>query len=124
MKIGRNQPCPCGSGKKYKKCCLNKPAHAAGTFVYTELDQLSNSVWTYIKAEKWKKAEEACGKLLTQYPDQIDGLHRSAQLWEARGDNARASDFYRKAADFAKTAGGFDQSTIDRFMKKAEQLAG
>lgn len=23
-KIGRNDPCPCGSGKKYKKCCLNK----------------------------------------------------------------------------------------------------
>ena len=22
MKIGRNEPCPCGSGKKYKKCCL------------------------------------------------------------------------------------------------------
>ena len=22
-KIGRNEPCPCGSGKKYKKCCLN-----------------------------------------------------------------------------------------------------
>lgn len=21
--IGRNQPCPCGSGKKYKRCCLN-----------------------------------------------------------------------------------------------------
>jgi len=21
-KIGRNQPCPCGSGKKYKKCCM------------------------------------------------------------------------------------------------------
>ena len=25
-KIGRNDPCPCGSGKKYKKCCLLKPA--------------------------------------------------------------------------------------------------
>lgn len=24
QKIGRNDPCPCGSGKKYKKCCLNK----------------------------------------------------------------------------------------------------
>jgi SEC-C motif-containing protein len=23
-KVGRNQPCPCGSGKKYKKCCLVK----------------------------------------------------------------------------------------------------
>lgn len=22
-KIGRNDPCPCGSGKKYKKCCIN-----------------------------------------------------------------------------------------------------
>src|SRR5579859_4270141 len=22
MKAGRNDPCPCGSGKKYKKCCL------------------------------------------------------------------------------------------------------
>lgn len=22
MKPGRNDPCPCGSGKKYKKCCL------------------------------------------------------------------------------------------------------
>ncbi|GAA4649885.1 YchJ family protein [Kistimonas scapharcae] len=21
---GRNDPCPCGSGKKYKKCCMNK----------------------------------------------------------------------------------------------------
>jgi hypothetical protein len=24
VKIGRNEPCPCGSGKKYKKCCLDK----------------------------------------------------------------------------------------------------
>ena len=25
IKTGRNDPCPCGSGKKFKKCCLNKP---------------------------------------------------------------------------------------------------
>ncbi len=24
LSVGRNDPCPCGSGKKYKKCCLNK----------------------------------------------------------------------------------------------------
>ena len=28
-KIGRNQPCPCGSGRKYKFCCLGKPHRAA-----------------------------------------------------------------------------------------------
>ena len=22
--VGRNEPCPCGSGKKFKKCCINK----------------------------------------------------------------------------------------------------
>lgn len=35
MKIGRNDPCPCGSGKKYKQCCLS-PASA----VSDELQQL------------------------------------------------------------------------------------
>ncbi|PHS09410.1 MAG: hypothetical protein COA78_12000 [Blastopirellula sp.] len=23
-KIGRNEPCPCNSGKKFKKCCISK----------------------------------------------------------------------------------------------------
>ena len=23
LKVGRNDPCPCGSGKKFKKCCLH-----------------------------------------------------------------------------------------------------
>lgn len=27
--IGRNSPCPCGSGRKYKKCCLSKDGHQA-----------------------------------------------------------------------------------------------
>jgi len=27
-KTGRNQPCPCGSGKKFKQCCLRKEEEA------------------------------------------------------------------------------------------------
>jgi len=27
-KVGRNDPCPCGSGKKYKRCCLPKEEEA------------------------------------------------------------------------------------------------
>jgi hypothetical protein len=26
-KVGRNDPCPCGSGKKFKKCCEEKVKH-------------------------------------------------------------------------------------------------
>lgn len=29
MRIGRNEPCPCGSGKKYKKCCYLKDEDTA-----------------------------------------------------------------------------------------------
>jgi hypothetical protein len=35
MKVGRNDPCPCGSGKKYKKCCLAKD-EAAERQAYAE----------------------------------------------------------------------------------------
>ena len=31
MKAGRNDLCPCRSGKKYKKCCLAKDERAAAT---------------------------------------------------------------------------------------------
>jgi preprotein translocase subunit SecA len=29
-KVGRNDPCPCGSGKKYKNCCLARDERSAG----------------------------------------------------------------------------------------------
>ena len=28
-KVGRNEPCPCGSGKKFKRCCLDQPVAQA-----------------------------------------------------------------------------------------------
>ncbi|MBN8530417.1 MAG: tetratricopeptide repeat protein [Alphaproteobacteria bacterium] len=38
LSVGRNDPCPCGSGQKYKKCCADKPlaATAANTRHNTE----------------------------------------------------------------------------------------
>lgn len=40
-KIGRNDPCPCGSGKKYKKCCLNKVNLKTKAWQYEKIDLLS-----------------------------------------------------------------------------------
>ena len=97
VKIGRNAPCPCGSGKKYKKCCLLPKAnqgqkHASSTKfipVYTQLDQLSNSVVDLIKQNRLDEAEAVSRKLLADYPDQVDGLNRLAMVYEARGKKAR-----------------------------------
>lgn len=42
-KVGRNEPCPCGSGKKFKKCCLGKaplaPAPVESPGVGVQVDQ-------------------------------------------------------------------------------------
>jgi len=37
-KVGRNDPCPCGSGKKYKKCCIDKDDIANQTDADVDMD--------------------------------------------------------------------------------------
>jgi len=42
--IGRNDPCPCGSGKKYKKCCLSETkVISSEEFYYQRLSEAYNS---------------------------------------------------------------------------------
>ncbi len=123
-KTRRNEPCPCGSGKKYKKCCLHTPEpNVGGTLVYTDLDDLSNQVPELINQGKFDEAEEVCQKLRKQFPDQIDGFHRSAELFEAIEDYEKATKFYKLAAEFAEQAEGFEQKSVEYFKNKAEQLA-
>ena len=129
-KPGRNDPCPCGSGKKYKKCCL--PLHEESrakqqeavslTPGFTDLDDLSNSVVDLIGKGRLDEAEAACRELLTRYPDQIDGTERLAAVYEAKGEKKLAAEYYRKAAEFAKGSPGFDQELIDWYSSKATEL--
>ncbi len=122
-KPGRNEPCLCGSGKKYKKCCLHAPdPSAGGTFIYTDLDDLSNQVPELIRQEKYDEARKVCRRLRKQYPEQIDGLHRSAELFEAMGEYGKAITFYNRTVEFAQQADGFEQKSIEYFKNKAEQL--
>ncbi len=129
-KPGRNDPCPCGSGKKYKKCCL--PLHEESrakqqegvslTPGFTDLDELSNSVVDLIEKGRLDEAEAACHQLLTRYPDQIDGTDRLAAVYEAKGEKKMAAQYYRKAAEFTKGSPGFDQELIDWYSSKATEL--
>jgi tetratricopeptide (TPR) repeat protein len=128
-KIGRNEPCPCGSGNKYKKCCLlNQDRRTTSVppvkfrAVYTELDQLSNSVVDLINQNELEKAEAVARRLLSEYPDEVDGFDRLAMVYEARGDRKKAAQYYRKAADFARSNPGFDKKSIDRFLSEAKRM--
>ena len=42
MKIGRNSPCPCGSGKKYKNCCLGQDGGPSQSLYYQRLSEAHN----------------------------------------------------------------------------------
>ncbi|MDO9578453.1 MAG: SEC-C metal-binding domain-containing protein [Candidatus Cloacimonadales bacterium] len=43
-KVGRNDPCPCGSGKKYKKCCLNKQRDISDEFLWQQSRQIDEKL--------------------------------------------------------------------------------
>ena len=129
-KIGRNAPCPCGSGKKYKKCCLSaQPEKKTSSVrkqrfipVFTDLDQLSNSVVDLIEQNNLDEAEAVSHRLLTEYPDQIGGFNRLAMVYEARGEKRKAAEHYRKAYHFAMTNEGFDETAANWFLSEAKRL--
>ena len=121
-KIGRNDPCPCGSGQKYKRCCLPRDEAAAAARAAARarvpdrtaadaitvddgdgLDEASNCVVDLIDARRLDEAEQAAQDLLERYPEVHDGLERVAMVAAARGDRARAAEYYRQAADFVHT---------------------
>jgi tetratricopeptide (TPR) repeat protein len=123
-KTGRNDPCPCGSGKKYKQCCLAKDEAAASaaraaqaaapptrrprlvsSFLDSndgadELTEASNAVVDLIQAGRLDAAEQAAHDLLARFPDAHDGYDRLGMVCEARGDRRQAADYYRRVIAF------------------------
>lgn len=69
MKIGRNDPCPCGSGKKYKKCCLHKESNALPQMNteflrelhsdFTHIEAIANKISSVIKKYRYPDAVRA-----------------------------------------------------------------
>lgn len=147
-KVGRNDPCPCGSGKKYKKCCLPadeekaRKEHAAfieqqaassrrGPDDYSdeeeeedqELTRASNAVIDMVKAGALDDAERAAHDLLARYPYVHDGYDRLGMVYEARGDKARAADYYRQALAFVREhADNYDPQFEEVYVKLIERL--
>ncbi|CAB1060337.1 hypothetical protein D1BOALGB6SA_5103 [Olavius sp. associated proteobacterium Delta 1] len=75
-----------------------------------------------IKQNRLDEAEAVSRKLLTDYPDQVDGLNRLAMVYEAREEKSKAADYYRKAADFAKSNPDFDEQMVKWFLSEARRM--
>ena len=85
-KIGRNEPCPCGSGKKYKRCCLAKHENTRDFLRGTraqdipQTDKKENippfvlTGFDLLAAEKYEAASAHAAELLKANPED-DRLH-------------------------------------------------
>lgn len=138
VKPGRNALCPCGSGKKYKKCCLANDEAAARKAADAQrrllepmvweddgLDDLSNSVLDLIKERRFDDALAACKRLLDEWPEVVDGLERSAMVYKAMGQDAQALDYYRRALAFTERddqRDGFDEPARDYYRDRIAEL--
>jgi hypothetical protein len=74
MKIGRNAPCPCGSGKKYKKCCLERDEQAARERASAQTAELDE--------------DDETGGLDDMEDDAA--LGESEELWDDEGEEERS----------------------------------
>lgn len=132
MSVGRNDPCICGSGKKYKKCCLGKPdgaigngtndSHSSHHAFESDIDSLSNETIDLIEGKEFAKAEKNCERLVKEFPDCVDGHEMYGDLFSAKGETAKAIESYEKAIRFMKTHSGFEEDGIARLKEKMGEL--
>lgn len=71
-KVGRNDPCPCGSGKKYKKCCMAKDEAAEHSPAHLLRERYNIQLKTPEQIEGIRR----CGKLVMQTFEAIRNLIR------------------------------------------------
>jgi len=96
MSVGRNDPCPCGSGKKYKKCCgsAEKSAVGAATARY---ERALGACATGSTNEALKELRG----LLNAFPDHAAASHLAGALSFERGDPQAARNYLTKAVMLA-----------------------
>ncbi len=66
QKIGRNNPCPCSSGRKYKQCC---GASTAASSSGDRSNQLFSQALQLLQAGRGTEAVEKCQRVLADQPD-------------------------------------------------------
>ncbi|MFZ3017527.1 MAG: tetratricopeptide repeat protein [Gallionella sp.] len=88
----RNDPCPCGSGKKYKKCCMGKQvglSRSADSYIQTGL--------AHHQAGRLEQAYDAYQQALREQPDHPEALHLLGMLAHQIGDNDLALELIELA---------------------------
>jgi tetratricopeptide (TPR) repeat protein len=106
VKIGRNDPCVCGSGKKYKKCCGS--SGFAIDFEDDVIEEKIVKVLSLMDGEKWQEAINICQKILPKTKDSAKVLGLIASCYEGMDDYIHSIEFFQKALCYCKEEEKFD----------------
>lgn len=137
-KIGRNEPCPCGSGKKYKRCCLDAPTtqqqatttthapteshHAHCTCWIDSLNERADHILDEILAGHLDEAEALCHAFIHDFPDQAEGVDLLSMTFQERGQPARALELLRQASNIAHANPDYDAETRSLMKERIREL--
>lgn len=83
--VGRNDPCLCGSGKKYKKCCLGKNEESLETLIDDELERVLRGIYqqsrTRAEMNRYERYQSEWNQKLGDY-------------WDAENINVAATEYF------------------------------
>ncbi|MFC0297310.1 SEC-C domain-containing protein [Geobacillus jurassicus] len=81
--VPRNEPCPCGSGKKYKHCCGKKEAVSIASLIDRELIECMNDMRQFVLQRYEREVEDLLNQFpLDEMPEEIElGVQIMAVNW-------------------------------------------
>lgn len=113
-KVGRNDPCPCGSGKKYKKCCVVKGEERREDTLSTppdersvkrqpareaEIENLFRRALNQLDRNEYDKAARAFRSVLRLDPEHYKALTGLGRCLMEIGMREEARECFRKALE-------------------------
>jgi hypothetical protein len=147
MKSGRNELCRCGSGKKYKQCCMRddeareraereqshaqrqaemEARHAAAASHlerYQQSTHSAESVMELIESGRLAEAEAAARAHIERFAESPVGFDLMGMLCEARGEALEAAQWYRRIIAFMRAHPEmFSAKDEVRFQRRLERL--
>lgn len=125
MKTGRNDPCPCGSGKKYKKCCIDKDNiiqfpqgnKSQSTYNHNMIEQGMLKSTGFSSAEEMDSAMEE----YRQFCESSADADHIPSFMEFMGQGNPASDFLGQIKD--KLSSG-EFTSVDEANNALAELTG
>jgi len=102
--VGRNQPCPCGSHRKFKHCCAGKQSQPDAALSHdVDVDALVASATALHRAEQFPQAVAAYKRVLSLQSDHAHALHMLGMLAQQQDDQPTAIEWIKRAIAIAPT---------------------